>query len=53
MTVYLLHFSDPIAPGRHTCQHYLGYADDLAPRVHAHAHGAGAFTPTAESEVTL
>ena len=42
MTVYLLHFSDPIAPGRHTCQHYLGYADDLAPRVHAHAHGAGA-----------
>ena len=42
MTVYLLHFSDPIAPGHHTAQHYLGYADDLASRVHAHAHGAGA-----------
>ena len=42
MTVYLLHFSDPIAPGRHTAQHYLGYADDLAPRVNAHLHGAGA-----------
>lgn len=42
MTVYLLHFSEPIAPGRHTCQHYIGYADDLAPRIHAHAHGQGA-----------
>ena len=48
-TVYLLHFSDPIAPGRHTAQHYLGYADDLAPRVNAHMHGAGArFTQVAK-----
>ena len=29
--VYLLHFSGPVAPGRHTCQHHLGYADDLGP----------------------
>ena len=42
MTVYLLHFSGPIAPGRHTARHYLGFADDLGPRVNAHAHGQGA-----------
>jgi hypothetical protein len=41
-TVYLLHFSEPIAPGRHTAQHYLGYSDDLQPRVWAHLHGTGA-----------
>ena len=41
-TVYLLHFSGPVAPGCHTAQHYLGYADDLGPRVNAHAHGHGA-----------
>ena len=41
-TVYLLHFSGPVAPGHHTTQHYLGYADDLGPRVNAHAHGQGA-----------
>lgn len=40
--VYLLHFAAPIAPGRHTCQHYIGYADDLAPRIWAHEHGKGA-----------
>lgn len=40
--VYLLHFDAPIAPGRHTCQHYVGYSDDLLPRVHAHMHGTGA-----------
>lgn len=41
-TIYLLHFSAPIAPGRHTAQHYLGYADDLSARVVAHMAGAGA-----------
>lgn len=46
--VYLLHFSDPIAPGRHTARHYLGFADDLGPRVNAHRHGHGArFTEVA------
>jgi len=41
-TVYLLHFSGEIAPGRHTARHYLGWAADLGPRVNAHAHGIGA-----------
>lgn len=40
--VYLLHFAAPIAPGRHTCQHYLGTAEDLLPRLWAHEHGQGA-----------
>lgn len=31
--VYLLHFDEPIAPGRHTAQHYIGHADDLAARI--------------------
>lgn len=30
--VYLFHFEKPIS-SRHTCQHYIGYADDLASRV--------------------
>lgn len=37
--VYLLHFEQPIAPGRHTTQHYIGKADDLAQRIAAHARG--------------
>lgn len=37
--VYLLHFTDPIAPGRHTTQHYIGTAKDLARRIEAHARG--------------
>ena len=40
--VYLLHFHDPIAPGRHTTQHYIGWAADLGPRINAHRHGTGA-----------
>ena len=41
MTVYLLHFDAPISD-RHTCQHYLGYAGDLAARLAEHAAGRGA-----------
>jgi predicted GIY-YIG superfamily endonuclease len=41
-TIYLLHFSAPIAPGRHTCQHYLGSAEDLAVRLAQHRAGSGA-----------
>ena len=37
--VYLLHFERPIAPGRHTTQHYIGHADDLARRIQAHHAG--------------
>lgn len=37
--VYLLHFERPIAPGRHTAQHYIGHADDLAARIQAHERG--------------
>lgn len=40
-TVYLLHFERPISGG-HTTQHYLGWAEDLEPRLHAHEHGQGA-----------
>ena len=39
--VYLLHFDAPISD-RHTCQHYLGYSEDLLPRIWAHMHGDGA-----------
>ncbi len=47
--VYLLHFDAPIAPGRHTATHYLGYADALLPRVWAPMHGKGArFTQVAK-----
>lgn len=42
MTVYLLHFLAPIAPGRHTCQHYLGVADNLTRRLEDHRAGRGA-----------
>ena len=42
MTVYLLHFNQPIAPGRHTAQHYIGYADDLDRRIAQHRAGTGA-----------
>ena len=41
-TVYLLHFDRPIAPGRHTCQHYIGKADDLEHRIAEHRAGNGA-----------
>lgn len=37
--VYLLHFDQPIAPGRHTTQHYVGHAEDLARRIQAHTRG--------------
>ena len=41
MTVYLLHFSDLIAPGRHTAQHYLGFTEDLDRRIAEHDAGEG------------
>lgn len=40
-TVYLLHFSAPIAPGQHTAQHYMGSAADLDARLAEHANGTG------------
>lgn len=40
--VYLLHFTAPVAPGRHTTQHYIGSADDLAARIQRHRLGYGA-----------
>lgn len=36
--VYLLHFERPISP-KHTCQHYLGTAEDLAGRIQQHERG--------------
>ena len=39
--VYLLHFDRPVS-NRHTCQHYLGFAEDLAIRLQRHKSGNGA-----------
>jgi hypothetical protein len=39
--VYLLHFERPISP-THTAQHYLGWTNDLARRLHDHREGRGA-----------
>jgi predicted GIY-YIG superfamily endonuclease len=39
--VYLLHFDQPISPD-HTCQHYLGWTNDLYQRLLDHAAGRGA-----------
>ena len=36
------HFHQPIAPGRHTCQHYMGSAEDLQARLTLHTAGQGA-----------
>ncbi len=41
MTVYLLHFDTPISPD-HTCQHYVGFTDQLRRRMEQHASGHGA-----------
>ena len=41
-TVYLLHFHSPIAPSRHTAQHYIGWAYNLSSRMQAHMRGRGA-----------
>ena len=42
--VYLLHFEQPIAPGRHTTQHYLGFAEArlFGERIEEHRTGCGA-----------
>lgn len=42
MTVYLIHFWKPIAPGKHTAQHYVGSTDNLPRRIEAHRNGRGA-----------
>lgn len=40
---YLLHFETPIAPGRHTTQHYLGFTrKSLRERIATHRKGQGA-----------
>lgn len=41
-TVYLLHFDKQIAPGKHTCQHYIGWAYNLEGRLKEHRAGRGA-----------
>lgn len=38
---YLLHFARPISD-KHTCQHYLGSADDVDARLREHLTGRGA-----------
>lgn len=44
MTVYLIHFSEPIgdlANPRGQARHYLGYTDDLEQRLERHRAGNG------------
>lgn len=38
MAVYLIHFERPISP-KHSCQHYIGYADSVKARVEHHRKG--------------
>ena len=38
MAVYLICFDRPISP-KHTCRHYLGYADNVNARVNHHKKG--------------
>jgi hypothetical protein len=38
MAVYLLHFTQPISP-KHTCQHYIGFAESWPDRVMQHRIG--------------
>jgi hypothetical protein len=40
--VYLIHLAKPLAPGRHTCQHYAGSAEDIDARFAMHLAGRGA-----------
>jgi len=40
--VYLIHLATPLAPGRHTCQHYAGSASDIDARFAEHLAGRGA-----------
>jgi predicted GIY-YIG superfamily endonuclease len=52
MTVYLLHFAQPISP-HHTAQHYIGFAqgeEALQRRLNQHRNGRGArFTQVAQT----
>lgn len=41
MCVYLLHFDRRISD-RHSCQHYVGFADDVDARLALHRAGQGA-----------
>jgi predicted GIY-YIG superfamily endonuclease len=41
MGVYLIHMEAPISPD-HTTQHYIGFAEEIAARLEAHAAGRGA-----------
>lgn len=38
MTVYLLHFDSPISD-HHTCQHYIGFANNIEARIAHHHNG--------------
>lgn len=38
MACYLLHFHQPISE-KHTCQHYIGFANDVNARVSFHRKG--------------
>lgn len=39
--VYLIHFEKKVSD-KHTCQHYIGYADNIARRFADHVSGNGA-----------
>jgi hypothetical protein len=55
-TVYLIHFDVPLGDlsnPRGRAQHYLGYTDDLAARLEAHAGGNGSAIMAAVSEAGI
>lgn len=39
--VYLIHFERPIAPGKHTTQHYVGWEGVKGSRIQQHKKGIG------------
>lgn len=41
MTVYLIHFSEPLGSDRHHAQHYIGFANDVDGRLYYHRKGSG------------
>lgn len=56
MTVYLLHFNEPLgdtSKAHGTAQHYLGYTDDLQARLETHRRGNGAAIMAAVSRAGI
>ena len=56
MTVYLIHFEQPLGDARNPhgqAQHYIGFTDDLDARLEAHRKGNGAAIMAAVSRAGI